>query len=540
MRSALRFMCMLALAGVFTTSLRAQESTMQPELGLGGGGLIPICETGDRPLNLYGNIYAIFPFHEMVKLEINGGYGQFYSKYWEGAEVETDLFPITARLRFYPIVKSWVLPYVYAGAGALIFENKTRPSDDIIRSQGQPDYANDEVTPDGTSMVFPVGLGLQFPVAEHFTIDVSAGPDITLSDDLNPARDGIKDAYWHGMAGFTVRFGPSSDDYDGDGLKNWEEVELGSDMRNPDTDGDGLTDGEEVREYKTGPTTPDTDGDGLHDGAEVRTHRTDPLKADTDGDNLRDGAEVRDHLTDPLKADTDGDGLNDGDEVNAHKTNPLEADTDKDGLSDGAEVKTHNTNPLNPDTDADGLNDHAEVMTHKTLPRNPDTDADGLRDGEEVNTHRTNPLVADTDKGSVNDGPEVARNTDPLDPSDDVARLKVDVGKKMVLEGIVFETGSADIMPESELILMQAFRTLESEPSIIVQIHGHTDNVGRRASNMKLSKARAESVMQWLVNKGIASSRISTRGYGPDRPVADNKTEDGRQKNRRIEFYRVK
>jgi outer membrane protein OmpA-like peptidoglycan-associated protein len=540
MRTRTALLLTLAFIWIAATQVHAQESTTQLELGVGAGGLLPVSETGEKPINLYANGYFIIPFSEMIKLELNGAYGQFYSKYYEGADVETDLIPLTARLRFYPFVKSPVLPYLYLGAGALMFNNKTRPSDEIIRSQGQPEFANEELTFEGTSVVFPIGLGLQFPVSENFTIDLNGGPDITLSDDLNPALDDIKDAYWHAMGGFTIRFGTSNADSDGDGLLNREEEELGTDPDNPDTDGDGLKDGEEVRTHKTNPLKPDTDGDGLTDGTEVLKTGTKPLITDTDGDGLLDGAEVNEHKTDPLKPDTDGDGLTDGEEVTIHKTNPLEKDTDRDGLEDGAEVKTHRSNPLMPDTDGDGLTDFDEVKSYRTLPNNPDTDGDGLKDGEEIRQYKTDPLVPDTDKGSVNDGPEVSRNTNPLDPSDDIPRLKVDVGKKLVLEGIVFATGSAEIMPESEEILMKAYNTLNSEPGIIVQIHGHTDNVGKRALNMKLSKARAESVRSWLVAKGISESRISTKGFGPDRPAASNKTEEGKQQNRRIEFYRVK
>jgi outer membrane protein OmpA-like peptidoglycan-associated protein len=203
-------------------------------------------------------------------------------------------------------------------------------------------------------------------------------------------------------------------------------------------------------------------------------------------------------------------------------------------------VTRYHTNPLIADTDGDGLNDLEEVMTYKTNPNNPDTDGDGLKDGDEIRQYKTNPLDPDTDKGTVNDGAEVSRKTNPLDPSDDIPRLKVEVGKKLVLEGIVFKTGSAEIMPESEEILMKAFMTLNDDQSIVVEIHGHTDNVGKKAANMKLSKARAESVKAWLVAKGIAAKRIGTKGFGPDKPIADNKTDEGKQKNRRIEFYRVK
>jgi OOP family OmpA-OmpF porin len=71
-------------------------------------------------------------------------------------------------------------------------------------------------------------------------------------------------------------------------------------------------------------------------------------------------------------------------------------------------------------------------------------------------------------------------------------------------------------------------------------ITGHTDNVGKRTSNMKLSQARADAVRAWLVAKGIESKRMSTMGYGPDRPIVPNDTDDNKQKNRRIEFERVK
>lgn len=520
--------------------LAAQESTTQPELGVGAGGLIPVSETAEKPLDFYANAYFIYPFNEMFKAELNVGYGQFYSRYAEGMDVNTDLIPVTARLRFYPIVKSPVLPYLYVGAGLLNFNNKTRPSDDYIRLQGKPQYAGDPLTFKGTTAVFPLGVGLQFPIAEHFTIDVNGGPDITLSDDLNPSLDGIKDAYWHGMAGVTVRFGSANNDGDGDGLTNDEEEELSTDPENPDTDGDGLKDGEEVHAYKTSPLKPDSDGDGLSDGVEVKQTRTDPSKTDTDADGLSDGAEVNQFKTDPLAPDTDKDGLSDGDEVTIHQSNPLLKDTDGDGLIDSDEVQKHRTNPSSTDTDGDGVSDFDEVMVYKTLPTNADTDGDGLKDGEEISSYKTDPLSADTDKGTVNDGAEVRRKTDPLDPSDDLERLKVDVGRKMVLEGIEFGSGSAEILPQSEQILTRAYNTLQSDPGIIVQIQGYTDNQGPRALNMKLSKARADAVKAWLVAKGIDAKRIGTKGFGPDKPIGDNRTEEGRQQNRRIEFYRQK
>lgn len=241
---------------------------------------------------------------------------------------------------------------------------------------------------------------------------------------------------------------------------------------------------------------------------------------DTDGDRLTDDEESTKYHTDPLKADTDGDGLNDGDEVLKYYTNPLKVDTDNDELYDGDEVIKYKTNPLNGDTDGDGLSD-----------------------GAEVNWYKTNPLDPDTDHGSVKDGFEVFRRTNPLDLSDDISRkeeLKIEIGKSIVLEGIVFKTASAEISSSSAAILEKAFNTLQQNPEIIVEIHGHTDNVGKREYNMKLSLSRATSVKNYLVQRGIAESRMTIKGLGFDRPLVSNDTPEGRQKNRRIEFFRIK
>ncbi|MCJ7553737.1 MAG: OmpA family protein, partial [Ignavibacteriaceae bacterium] len=297
------------------------------------------------------------------------------------------------------------------------------------------------------------------------------------------------------------------------GLGKCDEEKFGTDPENPDTDGDGLKDGEEVLTYITNPLKADTDGDGLKDGEEVLKYKTDPNIADTDSDGLKDGEEVLTYKTDPLVADSDKDGLNDGDEVLKYKTDPLQVDTDGDGLSDGNEVLKYKTDPLKADTDGDGLNDDKEVMTYKT-----------------------DPLKVDTDGGSVGDGVEVKRGTDPLDPKDDV--IKIDV--PIVLEGITFAFDKSDITPESDKVLMGALKTLQIHSDIIVEISGHTDNVGSNAYNQKLSQRRADAVKAWLVAKGIPFERITSVGYGEEHPRVPNDTEDNRRLNRRIEFKRIK
>ena len=153
--------------------------------------------------------------------------------------------------------------------------------------------------------------------------------------------------------------------------------------------------------------------------------------------------------------------------------------------------------------------------------------------------YKTNPLDADTDKGTVNDGIEVNRGTNPLDSADDVEK-KMEVGEKLILEGINFETNSSSITADSEDILDKSFKYIQAHPEDNFEISGHTDSRGSRNHNMRLSKDRADSVKDWLVNKGVDTSRLSTEGYGPDQPIDSNDTEEGRAKNRRIEFKRTK
>ena len=128
------------------------------------------------------------------------------------------------------------------------------------------------------------------------------------------------------------------------------------------------------------------------------------------------------------------------------------------------------------------------------------------------------------------------RGTNPLKADDDVVK----VGVPMVLEGVTFATNKADITPESDQILMQALKTLQTYPEISVEISGHTDNVGSNKSNQKLSQRRAESVKGWLVAKGISADRITAVGYGEESPRVANDTPENKRLNRRIEFKRTK
>lgn len=280
------------------------------------------------------------------------------------------------------------------------------------------------------------------------------------------------------------------------------------------------------------PANLDTDGDGLRDGFE-REIGTDPLNPDTDGDGLTDGEEVLTYKTDPLNPDTDGDKLSDGDEVKTYSTDPLNPDTDGDGLQDGAEVLEHKTDPLNPDTDADGLSDGAEVLEHSTDPLNPDTDGEGLTDGDEVLTYSTDPLKRDTDDGGVDDAHEVLIDkTDPLEPADDFIRIELNVE---------FDTDKATIRNADYDELAEVIRLIESVPTSTAVVEGHADKrkTSKRDYNQKLSERRAFTVRQYILDNSdiIDSSRIDAKGFGFDRPLVPNTTEENMQRNRRVEIY---
>lgn len=107
------------------------------------------------------------------------------------------------------------------------------------------------------------------------------------------------------------------------------------------------------------------------------------------------------------------------------------------------------------------------------------------------------------------------------------------------LQGITFDTGKAAIRPESKTVLDQVAVLLARDTALSLEIQGHTDNVGAPTANLALSEQRALAVRTYLVaTHGVAASRLTAVGFGDTRPVADNGTDEGRAKNRRVELHR--
>lgn len=104
---------------------------------------------------------------------------------------------------------------------------------------------------------------------------------------------------------------------------------------------------------------------------------------------------------------------------------------------------------------------------------------------------------------------------------------------------IHFDTGKATIKTDSQIQMDEILGLLQANPDLKLSIEGHTDNTGTPEGNRKLSGDRAKSVMTTLVAKGITASRLQAKGFGQDKPVADNATEEGRAKNRRVELVKL-
>jgi len=108
------------------------------------------------------------------------------------------------------------------------------------------------------------------------------------------------------------------------------------------------------------------------------------------------------------------------------------------------------------------------------------------------------------------------------------------------LKNIFFDTDKFDLKPESETEIKLLEDIMKANPTMVIEVRGHTDNQGNAAYNLDLSKNRAMALVQSLVNRGIAVNRFVAKGFGVTKPIATNDTEEGRALNRRIEMVIVK
>lgn len=388
---------------------------------------------------------------------------------------------------------------------------------------------------------------------------------------------------------------PLRPDTDDDGLGDYFEItKYGTDPLKPDTDDDRLSDYDEIMVYNTDPRKPDTDDDLLSDYEEVILYETNPRNPDTDFDGLDDYAEIKIHDTDPRRPDTDDDGIFDFNEIVTYRTNPRSEDTDDDALLDYDEIAYYGTNPLNPDTDGDGIPDAEEVFRSRTDPL---VNEESHVTAAAASSHRTQPYYAELIETRPLPGggvsyliapvvsrrlPRAPQNIDSLvavlpaydssfarrpgesnaeayarfhrrsvrhvepQPRNGGTRMPLRLDSLQLRKGdmltfcnIKFEFDRDELREEYIPILSESVQLFRNHPQMIVEIRGHTDSDGDAEYNQDLSERRAASVKEFLVTEGVDPNRLRVVGFGEHRPIADTETEEGRARNRRVEFYVV-
>ena len=287
-----------------------------------------------------------------------------------------------------------------------------------------------------------------------------------------------------------------------------------------DEDGDGIPDGADACKKVRGVASSDPELNGCPP----------PKPTDTDGDDIPDSEDacpdvLGQRTNDPRTngcIDRDGDGLMDPLDHCPFEAGPPSSDPNKNGCPPR-------------DEDEDGVLDEVDAC-----PDEP---------GVKTNDPKTNgcPEVAASDPDRDHDGvpndkdacPNDAGKPDPDPRRNGCPAAYVRGGQIRIREQVKFRTASADILPgkDSEDILEAVKAILVARPEIKVRIEGHTDNRGVPRANQALSLARATAVRKWLVAHGIAEPRLSSVGFGPDRPVDSNDTEEGRVLNRRVELH---
>lgn len=245
---------------------------------------------------------------------------------------------------------------------------------------------------------------------------------------------------------------------------------------------------------------------------------------------------------------------------------PVPKDSDSDGVVDAADL-CPNTPPgdrvnlngcsIPKDTDGDGVTDSAD-----RCPNTPageavdatgcplDTDGDGVPDaadhcpatppGQRVDAAGC-PLPTDSDGDGVLDSADKCPGTPRGQKVDAVgcAVLFTGVQRTVVLQGVNFETASAHLTSQAREVLDRVAASLLAYPDLVVQVAGYTDSRGSSALNLRLSRARAQSVRSYLIGRGVEPERLRAQGYGAANPIDTNATSLGRAHNRRVELHRL-
>ena len=411
-----------------------------------------------------------------------------------------------------------VTPYLYAGGGYVI-ENM-----------------------ENGHFQAPAGLGVNFNIWERAFINAQAGYRYSPIEDRNALELGI---------GFIMgigKKGPKDSDKDGipdDIDKCPDQVGSQLAMGCPDLDNDGVSDALDECPTEAGAVNgcPDRDEDGIADkddecpdDAGIVENNGCPEAEDAKED-MMDGED---------KKDMEG-GMTDGSGTGTEEPMMDKADGDGDGVSDDMDECPTEAGTLAtkgcPDRDGDGIADKNDPCPYETGPNGcPDRDGDGVADKDDRCPGLSGSIAAggcpDTDNDGVPDPSDKCPAT--FGPASNFGCPELRSDERDVLnlatEAVQFDNNRASIKSSSYSVLNQIADIMLKYPGYKVSIAGHTDIIGGTRHNQVLSEKRAKACYDYLVSRGVDSSRVSYIGYGVTQPIATNKTAEGRRLNRRVEF----
>jgi outer membrane protein OmpA-like peptidoglycan-associated protein len=381
-------------------------------------------------------------------------------------------------LHFYPISNPKIFrPYVLAGAGG-VYQGK-----------------------DSVNLQVPVGIGVDIKIARNAYFNLQSEFRWSSAENNNNFNHGI---------GFKYFFGKK------DEMDSVPDLSIEKDPM-MDMDHDGIVDAFDACPTVAGIAAfagcPDTDGDGVQDSRDDCPEIAGLIEMkgcpDTDGDGV---ADVMDEC--PTLA---------GDIANKGCPKVEKKDSDGDGIMDDADLCPSVAGLAKfdgcPDTDGDGVEDSMDKCPNapglSAFMGCPDSDKDGIEDPK--------------DKCPNTYGP-ISNGGCPIIEAADREVLS------FAMKAVQFELGKATLKTESFSVLNQIVNIMKKYPDYKLNIEGHTDNTGASDVNQKLSENRAKSCYDYLLQKGIPANRLSFKGFGQTRPIADNSTYSGRTLNRRVEF----
>ena len=249
--------------------------------------------------------------------------------------------------------------------------------------------------------------------------------------------------------------------------------------------------------------------------------------------------------------DQDNDGVADKDDQCPTEAGTLNGcpDTDRDGIADKDDECPTEAGTVRgcPDSDYDGVPNkddkcprQAGPVDNGGCPLAKDSDEDGVPDEKDPCPNAAGPFngCPDTDGDTVPDNLDKCVNTPGPATNYGCPEVKKETKERLefAMKAVQFETGKSVLKQQSFKVLDEIVDIMGQYPDYKLNIGGHTDDVGAKEKNLALSTERAKVCYDYLVYRGVKEERIRSNGYGESRPIASNKTAEGREKNRRVEF----